>query len=439
MHCSKRVFLHWLAVPANLFLAALLAVAALRVLLPNAAHERLQELAGQEVVVQGKLYDDPDQTTDNLYKVRIKTADGANIFATFPVREIKDMTLERGDTVTLRGKLKSGFGAFSGSIYRGEVVDYSKSNPPDRFLQIRNWFSGLIEKHIPAPESSLALGYLLGQKRALPAALLGMLAVTGLTHIVVASGANLTIITRMMRRLFRRSRRAAFLAAALVIGMMMAIIGFAPSLVRAGMVAGLALIAWYLGRPVHPIRLILLAAATTIVINPTFILDIGWQLSFAAFAGVMLLAPVLTKFFYGDPADGGKEPRALPKIAIETIAATIVTLPILLYNFGYISLISLVPNLLILPTIPLTMLLGFLTGVFAIFAAPIAAILGWVATLILKYHILVINFFGELDFAVVEISFSMVQALILYAVVLVAWLAMLRGTRHRLLATNIVE
>lgn len=251
---------------------------------------------------------------------------------------------------------------------------------------------------------------------------------------MVASGANLTIITRMLRRLFGKLRLRALIVALLAVGFMVGLIGFAPSLVRAGLVSVLALVAWYFGRPVHPVRLILLAATTTLIINPTFLLDLGWQLSFAAFAGVLLVAPVLTSFFYGE----GK-PKTLPQIAIETVSATIITLPILLYNFGYFSLISLIPNLLILPTIPLAMLFTFTTGCLAIFANWLAAATGMLATFILKYHLAVINFFGEMDFAILEVSFSMIQTIVAYGVVLALWLAVKTGTRTRLLDVNIVE
>ena len=423
-------FWKWLLVPANVFLSVLIVVAGLRVCWPNAAAEKLQEFVGQEIVVSGKLYDDPD-FDGSLAKVRIRVDDGNQLFVTFRANKAP---LARGDTVVVRGKLKEGFGAFSGSIHRGELVSYSKSNPPDKFLQVRDWFSNLVERHIPEPESALALGYLLGQKRALPSALLNVLAITGLTHIVVASGANLTIITRMFRRLFRKSRLRVLIVALLAVGFMVGVIGFAPSLVRASLVSILALVAWYFGRPVHPVRLILLAAATTLIVSPTFILDLGWQLSFAAFGGVLLVAPVLTRFFYGDV-----KPKTLPQIAIETLSATITTLPILLYSFGYVSLISLVPNLLILPTIPLAMLLSFLTGVFAIFANWLAGLAGVLATFVLKYHLAVINIFGEMDFAIAKVSLSARQTMVAYGVILVLWLAMKFGTKTRLLDVNIVE
>lgn len=124
----------WLLLPANIFLLVLTAIAILRVSWPNAATEKLKEFTDQDILVHGKLYDDPD-LDGSLTKVRIRTEDGVQLFLTF---KAPDAVLERGDTVTVQGKLKEGFGAFAGTIYRGSLVSYSKSSPPDRFLIIRN-------------------------------------------------------------------------------------------------------------------------------------------------------------------------------------------------------------------------------------------------------------------------------------------------------------
>ena len=85
----------------------------------------------------------------------------------------------------------------------------------------------------------------------------------------------------------------------------MAMTGFSPSMSRAGLVAGLSLAAWYYGRTIHPLVLLPVAAGTTLLINPQFGWnDLGWQLSFAAFAGVIILAPLLQRYFFGDKEPG---------------------------------------------------------------------------------------------------------------------------------------
>jgi competence protein ComEC len=231
----------------------------------------------------------------------------------------------------------------------------------------------------------------------------------GLTHIVVASGYNLSILVRFSRKIFGKiSRFAALFVSLILIFMFMTITGWTPSMLRAGMVAVLSLLTWYVGRNFHPVKLIFLVAAATLLINPNYIVDLGWILSIASFAGVIIVAPLITAYFYG-----GKKPNFIARIVLETVAAQIVCLPILLFFFGSFSLISVVANVLVVPTIPVVMALTFATGVVS-FLPFLAQIVGFVATVILKYHILVIDFFGAQTNFLVTIPPECLRVLFLY-------------------------
>ena len=131
---------------------------------------------------------------------------------------------------------------------------------------------------------------------------------------------------------------------------------------RAGLVAGLSLAAWYYGRTIHPLVLLPVSAAITLIVNPQFGWgDLGWQLSFASFTGVIILAPLLHKYFFG-----GKDPGTFRQILIETLSAQLATLPLLMMSFGVVSNVALIANMLILPFVPLAMLLTFASGVLAV-------------------------------------------------------------------------
>ena len=140
-----------------------------------------------------------------------------------------------------------------------------------------------------------------------------------------------------------------------------------------------------------------MVAAVTLMINPSYIVDMGWQLSFASYAGIMMLGPGLIKFFYG-----AKKPGWIASLVITALAATVMTLPIVLYYYGAISLISAVANLLILPTLPWAMGLMFVTGVVAGLPG-VEVVIAWCATLLLKYHIAVVGWFGEMRQFLVEV------------------------------------
>ena len=133
------------------------------------------------------------------------------------------------------------------------------------------------------------------------------------------------------------------------------------------------------------------------MVNPLFINNVGWMLSFASYAGIMLVGPGFTKYFYGE-----KKPGFVGSSVIVTLSATIMTLPVTLYYFGAVSLISVIANLLILPTLPYAMGLVFFSGVVAGIPG-IETAVAFVATKLLDFHIAVVEFFGGMKQFLVEI------------------------------------
>lgn len=302
----------------------------------------------------------------------------------------------RSDKIKVEGKLSEGFGNFSASMYSAKILEINRSAGADIMLDFRDWFSGKISASISEPASSLGAGFLLGQKRALSVDLEEALRVVGLTHIVVASGYNLTILVRFARRIFaRRSRKLAILISAFLILAFANITGFSPSMTCACLVSLLSLWAWSVGRNFHPVSLLLFAAAGTTLINPSYIYaNAGWQLSFGAFAGVMILAPLLQAYFFGN-----KKPSAIRQIFGETISASIATFPIIAFIFGKVSLISPLANLIIAPFVPLAMLLTFLSGLFTAILPNLAHVFGFLPQILLDTMIKIINFTASVPWA----------------------------------------
>ncbi|MBO7657238.1 ComEC/Rec2 family competence protein [Candidatus Saccharibacteria bacterium] len=278
----------------------------------------------------------------------------------------------------------------------------------------RDWFSERIDSALPEREAKLGMSYLLGMKSGIDKKLLENLRAVGLTHIVVASGAHLSILVEIARKIFGRiSRFSGLLFSVLFVLFFMCMVGWTPSILRAGVMAILTLLAWRTGRKIAPWRLILMVMAFTLVLNPLFLTDIGWLLSFASYAGIMLIGPGLTRFFYGE-----KKPGSVASVVLTTVAATLMTLPITLYYFGQVSLISVVANLLILPTLPYAMGLVFLAGVFA--GVPgLSVVVGFLAEKLLDFHILVVEWFGSMEQFLIKIEPYEPRVFLLYLVVLV--------------------
>lgn len=401
----------------------------------------LQELhskIGKVVSIRGTVSDDIDTNASGELVLRLSNLSigSGKITGTIWASASTSADIKRSDKLNVVGKLGQGFGSFGGTMYRAQLSDIERPQPGDQARVVRDWFAGAVQGVIPQPEASLGLGFLVGQKRALPTDLAEALVIVGLTHVVVASGYNLTILVRLSRRLFMKvSKYTAALAASLMIASFVAVTGLSPSMSRAALVASLSLAAWYYGRRFHPLVLLSFAAAVTVLINPAYMAgDLGWQLSFAAFAGVMILAPLMQRYFFGD-----SKPGLVRQILGETVAAFVVTAPILIGAFGLFSNVSIIANLLVLPLVPLAMLLTFIAGIGALIVPGIATVIGLPATWLLGYMVNVAQWLSHLSWAQTAVQFSGILVIICYVIIAVCCVYMWRVTKYDLGGANIVE
>lgn len=347
------------------------------------------------VTIRGIVSDDTTYGPHGDQRLTLKeiSINGQKVNGQLWASALDSSTIKRSDRVTLSGKLGAGFGSMSASMFHADVRSVIRPNPGDVGLAIRDWFASGIRRAIPEPEAGLASGYLVGQRSTLPADLDNQLRTVGLTHAVVASGYNLTILVSLARQLLLGvSKYLATLSAAGMIFGFVALSGLSPSMTRAALVTGLSLAGWYYGRKFHPLVLLPLAAAITAVINPFYIWgDIGWYLSFTSFAGVIILAPLIERAFWKK-----SKPGFIAQLVVETMSAQIATLPIMIFAFGQYSPYALLANLLVLPLIPLTMLLTFIAGLLGVFVPPIAHLAGLPATYILRYMIAIVGRIADL-------------------------------------------
>ncbi len=351
---------------------------------------------GNIVTVQGTVSDDAAYGPhgDQRLMLRDIRLEGQSLNGQIWASTVGARTIKRSDRVLLRGKLLQGFGSASASMFEARVMHVTQPQPGDIGLAVRDLFAGGIRAAIPEPEASLASGYLLGQRSALPADLDSQLKTVGLTHAVVASGYNLTILVSVARQLLLGVSKylATLSAASMIVGFIM-ISGASPSMSRAGLVTSLSLAAWYYGRRIHPLTLLPLAAAITALLNPLYVWgDIGWYLSFTSFAGVIIIAPLIRHALWRNK----EQPGIILQIIIDTMAAQLATLPIMVFAFGHYSPYALLANVLVLPLIPLTMLLTFIAGVIGLILPGAAHAAGMPANLMLHYMTAVIARIADL-------------------------------------------
>lgn len=397
------------------------------------------KLVGQTVNARGVVSEDTDvgKRDELILRLRDITVSGYPLAGEMWVSVNGKADIKRSDIVTVNGKMQKGFGSFAGSMYQAKLLKAQRPYPGDVARQLRDGFADKVRQVIAEPQASLGIGFLVGQRRALPPELDTALRVAGLMHVVVASGYNLMILVRLARRLFARVSKylAAFASSALIVGFI-AVTGFSPSMSRAGLVAAFSLLAWYYGRRFHPLVLLPFVAAITLVINPSYGWNnLGWQLSFAAFAGVMILAPLAQRYFFGE-----KPPGTIRQVLGETIAAQIVTLPILIAAFGAFSNVAVVANVLVLPLVPLAMLLTFAAGMTAmVLPAALAQLVSAPAEWLLKYMTTAAESLAKLPWAQTSVTIGSEAVIAAYVVLAAACLYMWRQTKYNLRDTNIVE
>lgn len=392
---------------------------------------------GHVITLSGKVKEDPGRNSSGQLSLQLDSVSigkyqfPGSVLVSVPMADIK-----RGDIVVARSVLKEGFGNFPASMSRAAVISIVRPIPGDTGRVVRDWFADKVRISVPEPQASLGIGFLTGQKSALPDDLSNALKIAGLTHIVVASGYNLTILVRMARRLFiRLSKYLATISSGVMITVFMAITGLSPSMTRAGLVSGLSLLAWYYGHRFHPFILLPFAAAITVALQPSYIWgDLGWQLSFAAFAGVMIVGPLLQRYFYGE-----KEPGIFRQILGETIAAHIVTIPIIAIGFGVISNVAVIANVLVVPLVPLAMLLTFVCGIWAIIGIPFIWLIAAPTSWLLGYMTNVATFVSELSWAQSKLQLEWWMWGVYVLIVALACIWMTHATKYDLREANLIK
>ncbi|QSH39235.1 ComEC/Rec2 family competence protein [Candidatus Kaiserbacteria bacterium] len=288
----------------------------------------------------------------------------------------------------------------------------SNSTPTGLLLTLKGAYLASLKSVLPEPSAALAGGITVGERRSLGDELTQDFRDTGLIHIVVLSGYNIAIvvlfIVAMLSFLPPKPRHLVAIGGIFVFTIL---VGASATVVRAAIMGSIASLGVVAGRTYAALYTLVLAGFAMLLWNPYLLIyDPSFQLSFVATAGLLLGVPILLPYLHFVP-----ENYALKDIFAATIATQIAVLPLLVYMIGDVSLVAVLVNLLVLPTIPLAMLFVFLTGVVGMVYQPFALLFGFIAHAFLSYVILLVEFFADVPFAVVSLpTFSFVFVLAAY-------------------------
>lgn len=257
------------------------------------------------------------------------------------------------------------------------------------FGALRAKIINFCEKNFSQPYSGLLVGIIFGIKSQLTNEVTRSFRITGVAHVVAASGMNVTLVAGFLFAFFGSflKRRLAIVSSIAGIFLYTCISGFDASIVRAAFMGSLAFSASYFGRQYSGLYMLFIVGSGMLLWDPLLLEDIGFQLSFLATSGILLLKPSLFNSFISD--DLGT-----------TLAAQIATLPILLFVFGQYSLLSILVNFLVLWTVPLITTIGGV-GIFTgLIFAPLGKIIVLIIIPLVWYLVGITSFFATHSFII---------------------------------------
>ncbi len=267
---------------------------------------------------------------------------------------------------------------------------------------IKNNFNSKLSLLIKEPANSLLAGILTGDRRGLGTEWENKFRQAGLIHIVVLSGFNITIVAVVVVSLltYVLDKKTALVCSLIAIFLFALAVGAGPAVIRASLMAGIAILARLSGRTYLAGVGLGVAGFLMVLWNPmVLVFDPSFQLSFLATAGLVYLAPVIENriYFLNFLPDWFKE------IVVTTTSAQVAVWPWLGFFIGELSAVALVVNILVLPVVPAVMLLGFIAGLIAWGSQILAIIPATLAYFLLYYILEVARLFADFTFSTIVI------------------------------------
>jgi competence protein ComEC len=302
--------------------------------------------------------------------------------------------------------------------------------------EIRARAEGALGRGMPTREAALARGFVLGEDERVDHGTSEDFRRAGLSHLLAVSGQNVALLALLAMPLLAalgmplRTRLVWILG---LIALYVPLTGAGPSIQRAGIMGGLSVVATLAGRRMSRLYALLFAAVVLVAIEPQIAADVGWQLSFAAVLGILLLAAPLRAAIAA--RIGGRGWRhALAEGAAMTISATLATAPLIAFHFEAVSTMTLIANLLALPAVAPAMWLGMLVAAAGQVPGAPAEVLNAINAPLLAYIAQVAAWCGRPGWAYLHVHLGLGGLVASYVAIVAAAILAHRLSRRRRLA-----
>ena len=349
---------------------------------------------------------------DYSYSYIIKMKDGLYKNKKFILNTNKKKLLQYGDLIKIKGEyiIPSESRNYKGFNYReylkskkiygsikssGEIKVIQSNYINQIFIKsnkTRNIIIKNAESLLSGETGALLIGILLGDKQEISDKIIENFKTSNLSHMLAVSGAHTSyIILGISYMLSKLPKKYAGIITILVLGIFLFITNFTPSVIRACIMAELAIGAKILYRKSDTINNIALSAMIILISNPFSILDIGFQLSYLGTLGIVMFDKDIEKILSKIKLKG-----KTIQLLIVTFSAQILIMPIMAYRFNTISLTFFISNLFASPILGVIIILGFITIFVSLISFKLAKMLSIILDIFLKLLILIAKFVSNI-------------------------------------------
>jgi competence protein ComEC len=401
----------------------------------------------QPVTIIGKIEDEPDVREDKTFlTVETKSISLNNkIIPTLGqiILKIKESNggFEYADKIKFTGYLneptsRRNPGAFDYKKYlnrkriygmvslsKADKIEIIEKKPGNLFLSkiiipLRKWILGVFDKTVSGNQKALLSGFLLGQTRDIPKNIYNMFRDTGTVHLLAVSGSNVGLVILIIfyfLRLVRVPKIPSTFITLFSIFIFANLVNNEPPVVRAGIMASVALLGVLLYKDLEMRNLVSFAALIILFFYPPFLFDVSFQLSFACVFGLVLIVPKLTPMVskYVDRSHKNLW-KWIIYPSLVSLSVEITVIPLLAYYFNLIPLVTIVANLLVVPLAGLSVMLSCITLFSALFSHFLANIFSASNWLCLDLTLRLTNFFSALPIAKLRMPSPSIFSILLY-------------------------
>ncbi|MBM7615790.1 ComEC/Rec2 family competence protein [Alkaliphilus hydrothermalis] len=279
---------------------------------------------------------------------------------------------------------------------------------------IKIYAESFLDKTLQAPQQEIMKSVLFGNQGYLSKDVKEAFSKSGTAHIVAVSGLHIGIIVMMLERILKllgigKNKRLLGISGCIfVYGY---IIGFPVSIIRAGAMYLLYVLAYFLHRRYDPINCLMLIAFISLLYNPLYLFSVSFQLSFTATLSILVLYPILRKI----PL---KIPQGIVDLLAVTLAAQLGTAPIIAYHFKEISVISLLVNLLIVPTLGILLSMGMISVIISLISPVLGTLINYFTNGLLTYIYWMVVFSSDLPYSSISVKTISGLGMVFYYIIL---------------------